>query len=171
MPKACCRDRTESFYFISRLSLNHADPRTNQTGHATYFRKNLSSLLENDSDGNRVREAGKTAGEAEKVVPKKVCDHRPSRRLEEIPLGPPGRLELDDKKVRKGHSEGDTRWQISWGGGVLLVNPILTQPRVQIKFYAKPCSGYLMHLDLQQTFESSLKVETVQEANSAVMEE
>lgn len=40
------------------------------------------------------------------MVAKKVCDHRLSRRLEEIPLGPPGRLGLGDK-VKEGHSEGD----------------------------------------------------------------
>lgn len=38
----------------------------------------------------------------EKVVTKKVCDHILSRRLEEIPLGPPGRLGLSDKKDKNG---------------------------------------------------------------------
>lgn len=56
---------------------------------------------------------------------KKVCDHRLSRRLEEIPLGPPGRFGLSDKKVKKGHSEGDAWWQVS-SSAVLLAYPILT---------------------------------------------
>lgn len=68
-----------------------------------------------------MKEAGKTAG---KVVTKKVCDHRPSRRLEEIPLGPPGRFGFSDKKVKKGHSKGDACRQVS-SSVVLLVNPIL----------------------------------------------
>jgi hypothetical protein len=42
---------------------------------------------------HNVREAKKTAQKLEKVVTKKVCDHRMSRSLEEIPLGPPGSLD------------------------------------------------------------------------------
>jgi len=67
---------------IARLYLKPANPTTSQTGPATYFGNNLSSLREHQGDGNNAKEAEKTAWKVEKVVTKKVCDHRLSRRLE-----------------------------------------------------------------------------------------
>lgn len=43
VPAASCIDRTEGLCLIAWLYLNPANPRTSQTGHTTYFGKNLSS--------------------------------------------------------------------------------------------------------------------------------
>lgn len=111
VPAASYDDRTESFCVITWLYLNPANFRTSQTSHTTYFGKHLSSHRK--SRWWEQQEAEKTAQKVGKVVTKKVCDHRLSRRLEEIPLGPPGRLGLGDKKAKKGPLEGDAWWPLS----------------------------------------------------------
>lgn len=160
VPTACCTDRTGRFCLIAWLYLNPPDPRTSWTGHTTYFGKNLSSLTENDGDGDNEKEAGTLqesgkGGDQEGLWPQTVQEIRrdPSWATWEVWI-----------KWQEGQERSFWRGCVVAGliqcSSAGLSHSDLTQGSDKIP--RRPCSGDVMHLELRQTLETFLKVKTVQ---------